>query len=144
MRRGPTGSYVWAMTKGDLSEICRRDRRGRVLSTARQRQAVLEEYGRSGLSGPAFARAAGIKYQTFACWRVQHRKSSSGMVVQPGPRQVSGTVSFLEANGPPAHGVAQAGAALRIALPGGATLMLAEVAQVPLAVQLLQALRVSC
>ena len=45
------------------------DRRGRVRSTVAQRQAVLAEFERSGLSGPQFARVAGIAYQTFVSWR---------------------------------------------------------------------------
>ena len=47
------------------------DRRGRVRSTVAQRQAVLAEFERSGLSGPQFARVAGIAYQTFGNGGVQ-------------------------------------------------------------------------
>jgi hypothetical protein len=39
------------------------DQQRRVRRTAAQREALLAEYARSGLSGPEFARVAGIKYQ---------------------------------------------------------------------------------
>ena len=52
------------MTHGDKtaadSIILKRDARRRVRTTAAQRAALLAEYARSGLSGPAFARVAGV------------------------------------------------------------------------------------
>ncbi len=50
------------------SRILKSDARGRVMSTPQQREELLRQYERSGLSGPRFAAAAGVKYQTFASW----------------------------------------------------------------------------
>ncbi|MDB6116787.1 MAG: hypothetical protein JWO08_568 [Verrucomicrobiaceae bacterium] len=46
-------------------KVLKRDAHGRVHSTKEHRLAVLAEFVRSGLTGPQFARAAGIPYQTF-------------------------------------------------------------------------------
>ena len=43
------------------------------LSPARA-EALLDEFERSGLSGPKFAALVGIKYQTFAAWSARRRK----------------------------------------------------------------------
>lgn len=40
-----------------------------------QREAILDEFERSGLSGTAFAKAHGIKYTTFAGWARKRRKN---------------------------------------------------------------------
>ena len=50
--------------------------RGRVLTTQEQRRALLQAFENSGLSGPQFARVAGINYQTFATWRQQHKRQA--------------------------------------------------------------------
>lgn len=49
--------------------LSKRDARGRVQHSPAQREDFLDAYERSGLSGPVFARVAGINYQTFAGWR---------------------------------------------------------------------------
>jgi len=41
---------------------------GRMNRTHEQRQRILDEYERSGLSGPKFAALCGVKYQRFANW----------------------------------------------------------------------------
>ena len=41
---------------------------GRVKHSREQRERILDEYERSGVSGPKFAALAGVKYQTFATW----------------------------------------------------------------------------
>jgi hypothetical protein len=46
----------------------RPDRLGRVRTPRSRRQELLAEYDRSGLSQAAFARRAGVRYQTFAHW----------------------------------------------------------------------------
>jgi hypothetical protein len=44
------------------------DARGRVLVPKERREALLDEFERSGLSGVKFAQLAGVKYPTFAYW----------------------------------------------------------------------------
>jgi hypothetical protein len=41
---------------------------------ARRREALLDEFEKSGASGAKFARLAGIKYATFAGWVLKRRK----------------------------------------------------------------------
>jgi len=76
------------MTHSDKTEappnILKRGARRRVRTTAAQRAAMLAEYACSGLSGPAFARVAGVNYQTFACWRQQQRKAGAALLPAPG------------------------------------------------------------
>src|ERR1700710_2378862 len=84
------------MTSTNLpDEVCKQDSRGRVRVTRERRETLLEEFARSGLSGAAFARMAGIKYATFANWAQQRRKRAEG----EGERAVTraGTVRLLEA-----------------------------------------------
>jgi len=60
--------------------------RGRVLVPKERREALLEEFERSGLSGVKFAQLAGIKYPTFANLGVRPAEmlvKPSGMLVKP-------------------------------------------------------------
>jgi hypothetical protein len=57
--------------------ILKQDALGRVNHTAEQREALLDEFERSGLKGLPFARMAGINYQTFASW-IQKRRRARG------------------------------------------------------------------
>jgi hypothetical protein len=47
-------------------EEYRIDARGRMQWPKEKREAILAEFAKSRLSGQAFAKQAGIKYQTFA------------------------------------------------------------------------------
>lgn len=55
--------------------ILKRDARGRVRTSVRQREAILDEFERSGLSGPKFSQVSGVCYQTFAGWMLQRRRA---------------------------------------------------------------------
>jgi hypothetical protein len=50
------------------STILKRDATGRVQYSLEQREALLDEFERSGLKGAAFVRVVGISYPTFANW----------------------------------------------------------------------------
>ena len=54
-------------------QIVKRDALGRVTTSRERREALLDEFERSGLKGTQFARAVGVNYQTFAAW-VQRRR----------------------------------------------------------------------
>jgi hypothetical protein len=145
------GTYDQALD----GQVLKTDIKGRVWSTRAQRAALLEEFERSGLSGPKFAAVAGIKYQTFVGWRRKYRRLQASGGVQ-GP--LSG--ASLPACGAPAvrwmEAVVPAGSnqssrsqgALRVQWQGRTVLEIAEAGQVPLAAALLVALethgRVSC
>ncbi len=60
------------------NEFLRVDELGRVRTGVERRAELLVEYDRSAMSGAAFARWAGIKYQTFAGWLHRRRKESAG------------------------------------------------------------------
>ena len=62
------------------------------LYDAYKQEAILDEYERSGMSGPEFAEYFGIKYQTFATWVQNRRKRKAGGLVV-----AKGAVSWLEA-----------------------------------------------
>ena len=58
-------------------KILKSDALGRVRTPSADREAILDAFEESGLSGAAFAKAHGIKYCTFATWR-QKRKKERG------------------------------------------------------------------
>lgn len=62
-------------------EILKQDRKGRVRTPREKREAILDEYQRSGMSGPEFAQYHGIKYQTLATWVQKRRKRKEGGLV---------------------------------------------------------------
>lgn len=55
-------------------KLLKQDARGRVRVSADRREALLDEFEKSGTSGAKFARLAGIKYATFAGWVQQRRR----------------------------------------------------------------------
>jgi uncharacterized protein (DUF2126 family) len=149
------------MTDSDSGEqlglacgVLKRDARGRVRTTSEQREAILGEFERSGLSGPQFALVAGINYQTFATWRQQQQKSRTGSRLQlPGkapaallPKEEDAAFHFAEV-------VVQAATAdlrstgatmLRVHLRDGVHLEIRDAREVALAVQLIKGLRPPC
>lgn len=101
---------------------------GRVRTPAGKREEILDEFGRSGLSGVRFAELAGIKYSTLASWLRRGRLATAKPVKE---------VRFLEAM------VEKASAnpgGLEVELPGDVRLRIAEAGQIPLAVQLIRSL----
>ena len=129
-------------------ELLKLDALGRVRTTRQRREALLDEFERSGVAAAQFARMAGIKYPTFATWVQQRRRAtgayepmamtgpattSKGRAALPGPR-------FVEAQlGGSAPGPGS-GRALRVELPGGARMEIADDSQAAMAAALLRAL----
>lgn len=121
------------------NEVLKQDRRGRVRVPKERRDALLEEFARSGLSAAAFAQMAGIKYSTFANWRQQRRKAQGNSDGAP-PEVVArgGAIRLLEAV--VEEQVVRAGgngAGLLIELPGGGRLTVASPAHLAMAAELL-------
>ncbi len=79
-------------------QVLKSDTRGRVWSTPAQRQALLEQFERSGLSGPRFAAVAGIKYQTFIGWRRKQRLAQSDSLAAPTPECGTAPTQWVEAS----------------------------------------------
>ena len=99
------------------------DALGRVHTPPEQREALLDAFHQSGMSGAAFARLHGIRYQTFMGWCQKRARRPSGeepqfheLVVSPGK--------------PCAHG-------LTVELPGGGRFQLDRADQLPMATALL-------
>lgn len=121
------------MTDSDTTQrnqLLKTDARGRVRSTQQQRDAVLDAYEASGLSGPEFARVHGIKYQTFATWRQKRREGREGK--STGTRGSEQPITLVEVT--PER---QPSDCLHIELPGGSRIEVSDQNQTRLAAQLL-------
>ena len=116
------------------SSIIRTGSDGRLRYSPAQRQDLLEAYDRSGLSAMSFSGQHGVHYQTFIAWLRKRRQN-------PDPAEVAGP-AFAEVflDGP----AASAAAALRISLPCGAVIEVSSRAALPMAAELLTALRRPC
>ena len=113
---------------------------GRMQRTPEQRERILDEYERSGLSGPKFAALCGVKYQTFASW-LTRRKNQRQTHPKRQPRRGSGQVQWLEASVQPAT---TATGALLLQLPGGVQAQVSNPGQIALAAALMRALEKPC
>ena len=126
------------MTASEVtSDILPTDSKGRVRVSRERREELLDEFEKSGLSGAQFARTVGLKYQTFAYWRVQRQKRRPAVAGQP---EKAATVQWLET----VIDKAQASAAmpastLMVRLPSGVAIELAHLSQAPVAAALLRA-----
>ena len=141
------------------SDILKVDAHGRVLVSAGRREALLDEFERSGASAMRFARLAGLKYSTFANW-VQARRRRRALVPPPGHEaeaadglaERGGPVRLFEAlveGGPGGCGeVQRAERGVVIELPGGCRLSVGSPAELPMAAELValiaQAVRARC
>jgi len=112
--------------------VIRTDRRGRMLVSPEQREALLDEFERSGLSGMAFCKLHGLVYPTFATWRKKRRERP-----QPGSPAFAEVVVGEDAV-PPRD--PDRGASLRVSLRSGAVIEVSGRDQLPLLVELLRSL----
>ena len=69
------------------SEILKVDEVGRVRTPPAKREAMLAEYGRSGMTGAQFARFVGVRYSTLMYWLQRRRKEAgpTGQMATPMP-----------------------------------------------------------
>ena len=99
--------------------ILKTDVIGRVKTPRERREALLDEYGRSGLCGVKFAALAGIKYSTFATWAQKWRRERGAYPAVKHPKRLR----WLEAVAEPNPDLAPNGgdnSPLVLELPGGA------------------------
>jgi hypothetical protein len=127
------------------AEVLRQDSRGRVRVSEERREALLDEFEKSGASGAKFARLAGIKYATFAGWVLKRRKqgrravkttpgSPAGLddaVVSAGPVRLF--EALLEGGNP---GGRLGARGLLIELPGGSRILVESPVQLQMAAEL--------
>jgi hypothetical protein len=149
--------------------ILKRDATGRVHYRREQREALLDEFERSGLKGAAFVRTVGISYPTFANWIQQRRHArgdyrlkdttaAAGARLPRAPRWIEATTAggpvpgtpfaaALLGPGPLSGPVGAApGSPLCVELSCGSRLLVGDARQPDLAVRIMQSLapRVSC
>lgn len=134
--------------------VLKTDVLGRVKTSKQQREAMLDAFERSGLSGTKFAAVAGVNYQTFASW-LQKRRRATG-AYRPGAERSNQNknksakqaatkmpaLGWVEAvvEAPKHEASASMPEMLRLELPSGASLQIANEAQAVLAARLLKAL----
>lgn len=99
------------------------DALGRVQTPLEQREALLDAFEQSGMSGAAFARLHGLRYPTFMAWLQKRARQQAG-----GKPQFHELV--VASDRPCAHG-------LVVKLPGGGSFHLERADQLPMATALL-------
>jgi hypothetical protein len=141
------------------AEILKQDGRGRVRMPARRRDALLDEFEKSGASGAKFARLAGIKYATFAGWVLKRRKQR-GKAMKTLPGSPGGADDAVVSGGPVrlfeavVEGDRAAGRepvsarGLLIELPGGSRMLIESPVHLQMAAELVtliaQSVRARC
>jgi len=124
-------------------KILKRDAVGRVSYSAGQREAILDEFERSGLKWEAFARMTGRQYQTFASW-IQRRRHERGDYQMAAPalkesRRPVPVVRLMEAvMAGPVHPEAEGEPSLRLEMRYGTQLLVADGTRVILAGKTIQ------
>ena len=120
--------------EADDSTIIHAGSDGRLRYSPDQKQSLLAAFDRSGISAMAFARQHGVQYQTFIVWLRKRREQG------PAPAPDSSTPAFAEVL--VSHSAAAG--SLRIVLACGAAIEITSSASLPLALELLAALRRPC
>ena len=118
----------------EAEQLLKVDVSGRVWTSRERREALLDEFERSGTSAAQFAALVGVKYPTFASW-VQMRRRQRGGTGQTGGEGGPAALRWVEVMA----GAAAAGG-LWVLLPGGARMEVADSGQAVLAAELLRAL----
>ncbi len=128
------------------TEVLKQDARGRVRTSAPRREALVDEFERSGASGVKFARLAGIKYATFANWVLQRRKRRAAVGAPPDATPgvndavaKAGPLRLLEAvleGGGRAEQPSAGSHGLVIELPGGSRMLVGSPVQLEMAAEL--------
>jgi len=131
-----------SLIAGD-AKILKSDEAGRVQTPPERREELLDEFERSGLSGAKFAALVGVKYPTFAAWMQKRRRGrrSDGDATRASERKLQ----WLEAVVEQAQGSSAGdGRGVVLELSGGMRLLVADEAQVPVAVAMVRALGKPC
>ena len=109
-------------------QVLKVDEAGRVWTPRELREAVLDEFERSGMPATQFAARLGVKYSTFASWVQQRRKSRGG----------AKSLQWVEAT--VATSAPTRSKSLTVQLPGGARIEVGDAAQAKVAAVLLREL----
>src|SRR5215217_3781976 len=122
-----------------VEEVLKQDVRGRVRVSRERRDAVLDEFARSGMNATRFALLAGVNYQTFAGWVRRRRlsRAEGDGSLMPSTSASEGTVRLFEAVLGDGHSSLQTGA-LMVELPGGSRVLIESPAQLAMAAELVR------
>ena len=132
-----------SMTPSDShvsSVVLKTDRRGRVRTPAAKREALLDAFEDTCMSGAEFARHHGLAYPTFMNWLGRRRKAKSSEDPLPAPPGAVRFQEFLLDSESPA---APAPPGLMVELSGGRRLRIEHASQIPLAAALIRELEAS-
>lgn len=125
-------------TTDEEALILKTDALGRVHMPKERREAILDAFERSGMSGQAFAARVGVKYPTFATWLQRRRRKRGDYADKEGKQVQAAPITLLEAvvesESAPCAG------ALEVETPQGLKLHIRSGAEVALAAELLRAL----
>lgn len=129
-------------TDEEATLILKTDALGRVRMPKDRREAILDAFERSGMSGQAFATQIGVKYPTFASWVQKRRRSRGDYPTQSGRAKSIPQVTLFEAVMEPAQAepVSPASGALEVETKQGLKLCIRSEGEAALAAQLLTAL----
>jgi hypothetical protein len=122
--------------------LIKTDAVGRVHRTPEQRERILQEYERSGLSGPKFAALCGVRYQTLAGWLARGKGRSLTHPRREAQHNPESPVRWLEASVQPSAAASAGGLVLH--LPGGVRAHVSSQEHVALAAALVRSLEKPC
>ena len=130
------------MTSASDSDLIKTDSRGRVRTSARRRDQLLQEFAHSGVSARKFAQLAGIHYQTFAGWIKRQKTSLAPLTADQSAKPPPDRVQWLEAVIEKRTAAADSDTAsvVRVRLEPGVIVEYHSPNQIPLIVGLLRAL----
>ena len=123
--------------------LLKTDRLGRITVPPETRELLLDRFEASGLSGQVFAAQIGVKYPTFATW-VQKRRRARGEYANEACTPIKAPLTLVEAivEEPERERAFEAAAAsLELETVSGLKLCLKARADIPVAVELLKALK---
>jgi len=111
-------------------QVLKVDVAGRVWTPRARREEVLDALERSGMAAVKFAACIGVKYPTLASWVQKRRREREAGAAAGQPAALRWVEAAVETQG----------SGLRVELPGGARIEIADEAQAKLAAVLLRAL----
>lgn len=122
-------------------QVLKTDILGRVKTPKERREALLDEFEKSGLTGQKFAAVVGIKYQTFATWAQKRRRQRGAYPAMKGPKQLRWLEAMVEER---QSGGDKNPLPLVLELLGGTEVQISDAKQAGLAAVLLRALEKPC
>ena len=129
---------------GEVPEpvLLKTDVLGRVKHTREQREKILDEFERSGVSGCKFAAMIGVKYQTFATWLQKRKRRQRAYPKAKRPAKTAAQPKWFEAV--VRQRVPESSGGLLLHLPGGVRAELSSNGSVDLVAALIRALEKPC